>query len=195
MKFDFVYLGQTVLKYEVPLEIFVGLNEIYEKQKKQLPKANKQLVGKIQDEVSLFYSGPNNDKMHQHSFLPQDNIGLLKLIQNNINEIIPEIEVVDKYSQFSIDEEKELYHASKEEILSRIQKVPENIQSLLIVGHNPGFEEFISWILMGSTVSNPLKMTTGSFFQMALDISVWSELGPQSATLQLMIPGRFSSKL
>jgi len=72
MKFDFVYLGQTVLKYEVPLEIFVGLNEIYEKQKKQLPKANKQLVGKIQDEVSLFYSGPNNDKMHQHCFLPQD---------------------------------------------------------------------------------------------------------------------------
>jgi tetrahydromethanopterin S-methyltransferase subunit B len=68
MKFDFVYLGQTVLKYEVPLEIFVGLNEIYEKQKKQLPKANKQLVGKIEDEVSLFYSGPNNDKMHQHCF-------------------------------------------------------------------------------------------------------------------------------
>ena len=30
MKFDFVYLGQTVLKYQVPLEIFVGLNEIYE---------------------------------------------------------------------------------------------------------------------------------------------------------------------
>jgi hypothetical protein len=29
-------------------------------------------VGKIQDEVSLFYSGPNNDKMHQHSFLPDD---------------------------------------------------------------------------------------------------------------------------
>ena len=72
MKFDFVYLGQTVLKYQVPLEIFVGLNEIYEKHKKQLPKANKQLVGKIQDEVSLFYSGPNNDKMHQHCFLSQD---------------------------------------------------------------------------------------------------------------------------
>ena len=43
MKFDFVYLGQTVLKYQVPLEIFVGLNEIYEKQKKQLPSASKQI--------------------------------------------------------------------------------------------------------------------------------------------------------
>ena len=72
MKFDFVYLGQTVLKYQVPLEIFVGLNDIYEKRKKELPKANKQLVEKIEDEVSLFYSGPNNNKMHQHSFLSQD---------------------------------------------------------------------------------------------------------------------------
>ena len=72
MKFDFVYLGQTVLKYQVPLEIFVGLNDIYEKRKKELPKANKQLVGKIEDEVSLFYSGPNTDKMTQHNFLPQD---------------------------------------------------------------------------------------------------------------------------
>ena len=70
MKFDFCYLGQTVLKYQVPLEIFVGLNEIYEKQKKQLPKANAQLVGKIQDVVSLYYSGPNSKKMHQHCFLP-----------------------------------------------------------------------------------------------------------------------------
>jgi len=72
MKFDFVYLGQTVLKYQVPLEVFVALNDIYEKRKKELPKANKQLVGKIEDEVSLFYSGPNSNKMHQHSFLPQD---------------------------------------------------------------------------------------------------------------------------
>ena len=98
-------------------------------------------------------------------------------------------------TQFSIEEEKELYHASKEEILNRIQKVPENIQSLLIVGHNPGLEEFISWILMGSRVSNPLKMTTCSFVQLASNISLWSELEPQTATLQLMIPGRFSSKL
>ena len=72
MNFDFVYLGQTVLKYKVPVEIFAGLNEIYETRKKQLPKANKQLVGKIEDEVSLHYSGPNNNKMTQHNFLPND---------------------------------------------------------------------------------------------------------------------------
>jgi len=72
MKFDFVYLGQTVLKYEVPLEVFVGLNDIYEKRKKELPKANKQLVGKIEDEVSLFFDGPPNDKINPHNFLSTD---------------------------------------------------------------------------------------------------------------------------
>ena len=72
MKFDFVYLGQTVLKYTVPPEIFNSLNNIYQNRKKQLPKANRQLVGKIKDEVSLHYSGPNNDKMTQHNFLSQD---------------------------------------------------------------------------------------------------------------------------
>ena len=74
MKFDFVYLGQTVLKYSVPLEIFVTLNDLYEKRKKELPKANKQLVGKIKDEVSLHYSGENSPKMHQHNFLSQDTL-------------------------------------------------------------------------------------------------------------------------
>ena len=72
MKFDFVYLGQTVLKYQVPLEVFVGLNEIYEKQKKELPSANKQLVGKIEKEHSLFYNGQDNSKMTRHNHLPQN---------------------------------------------------------------------------------------------------------------------------
>ncbi len=72
MKFDFVYLGQTVLKYSVPLEIFVTLNDLYEKRKKELPKANKQLVGKIQNEHSLFFDGPPNNKMHPHNFLPEN---------------------------------------------------------------------------------------------------------------------------
>ena len=72
MQFDFVFLGQSVLKYQVPLEVFVGLNELYETQKKHLPNANKQLAGKIPDEVSLFYAGPTNKRMHDHSYVSED---------------------------------------------------------------------------------------------------------------------------
>ena len=72
MKFDFVFLGQSILKYQVPLEVFVGLNELYETKKKHLPNANKQLAGKIPDEVSLFYAGPTNKKMHAHNYVSED---------------------------------------------------------------------------------------------------------------------------
>jgi len=72
MNFDFVYLGQTVLKYRVPLEVFNYLQKLYQVQKKNLPKANKQLVGKIKDEVSLFYGGQDSEKMHRHNFISQD---------------------------------------------------------------------------------------------------------------------------
>ena len=72
MDFSFVFLGQSVLKYQVPLEVFVGLNELYETKKKDLPNANKQLAGKIPDEVSLFYAGPTSKKMHAHSYVTED---------------------------------------------------------------------------------------------------------------------------
>jgi len=72
MKFGVAMLGQSVLRYEVPLEIFVGLNELYETQKKNLPNANKQLAGKIPDEFSLFYEGPTNNKMHTHNYVSED---------------------------------------------------------------------------------------------------------------------------
>ena len=71
MKFDFIFLGQSILKYKVPLEVFIGLNEIYETKKKHLPNANKQLAGKIPDEVSLFFDGETT-KMHKHSFVTKD---------------------------------------------------------------------------------------------------------------------------
>ena len=69
---DAIVLGQSILKYQVPLEMFVGLNDIYETKKKHLPNASKQLSGKIPDEVSLFYAGPTNKRMHAHNYVPED---------------------------------------------------------------------------------------------------------------------------
>ena len=72
MNFDFVFLGQSILKYKVPLEVFVGLNELYETKKKHLPNANEQLAGKIPDEVSLFYAGPSSKLIQMHDYVPHD---------------------------------------------------------------------------------------------------------------------------
>jgi len=71
-KFDFVFLGQSILKYEVPLDIFTTINKIYENNFNTLDSANKQLVGKIQNEHSLYYGGKDQSKMKNHNRLTQD---------------------------------------------------------------------------------------------------------------------------
>ena len=68
--FNFVFLGQSVLKYQVPLDIYNIINHIYETNKHKLPKANPQLVGKIVNEHSLFFNGAPNNKMKPHRHLP-----------------------------------------------------------------------------------------------------------------------------
>ena len=68
-KFSFVFLGQSILRYEVPLDIFTTINSIYQNNFDSLDPANKQLVGKIQNEHSLFYGGKDESKMKNHNKL------------------------------------------------------------------------------------------------------------------------------
>ena len=68
--FKFIWLGQSVCGYTVPLDIFNTINGIYENNFVNLPDAHKQLVGKIKKENSLFFNGAENNKMHPHNTLP-----------------------------------------------------------------------------------------------------------------------------
>ena len=72
LKFNFVFLGQSILKYQVPLDVFKVINHIYEQNLDKLYRANGQLVGKIKNEHSLFYHGQDQSKMKNHNTLPKD---------------------------------------------------------------------------------------------------------------------------
>jgi len=72
MKFNVVFLGQSVLRYQVPLDIFNSINEIYEKNYDTLPSANKQLVGKINSEKTLFYDGLKETGIPKFNIIPQN---------------------------------------------------------------------------------------------------------------------------
>jgi hypothetical protein len=72
MNFNFIFLGQSILRYEVPLDIFIGINQIYEEKFNQLNPANRQLIGKIKDEHSLFYDGDDESKMKRHNLFPKN---------------------------------------------------------------------------------------------------------------------------
>ena len=70
--FKFIFLGQSVLRYQVPLDVYKIINHIYETQYPTLPRANRQLVGKIEKEHSLFFGGEDNNKMKRHNLLPNN---------------------------------------------------------------------------------------------------------------------------
>ena len=70
--FRFIFLGQSVLRYKAPVHIQQVINHVYETKLHQLPPANKQLVGKINKEHSLFYNGEDQSKIKNHISLPQD---------------------------------------------------------------------------------------------------------------------------
>jgi hypothetical protein len=72
MKFNFTFLGQCVMRYETPLDIFSAINQTYEQKFNTLEPANRQLVGKIKDEHSLFYDGDDETKMRKHNMLPKN---------------------------------------------------------------------------------------------------------------------------
>ena len=72
LDFKVVFLGQSILKYQVPLDVYEIINHIYETKYPELKPANKQLVGKIEKEHSLFYNGEDSDKMTKHNYLPQN---------------------------------------------------------------------------------------------------------------------------
>ena len=78
IKFDFVFLGQSVLKYEVPLVVFDDIVQTYQNRVSELPPANKQLVGKIKNEHSLFFDGAPNNLMKPHNFLSLETLGWFK---------------------------------------------------------------------------------------------------------------------
>ena len=80
LNFKIMALGQTVLRYEVPLEVYKIINGIYETHFQKLPRANRQLIGKIEKEHSLFYGGEDNNKMKQHNLLPDVSRGWFEKI-------------------------------------------------------------------------------------------------------------------
>ena len=81
--------------------------------------------------------------------------------------------------------EEALYLPSADRLLARLRRVPASINSVLLVGHNPGFHELA--LFLTETASGPLLARLGGFptgamarFEIGLP---WSALGRRTARL------------
>jgi phosphohistidine phosphatase len=78
-----------------------------------------------------------------------------------------------------------LYMSDVETLLSYIRRVPENRQSMLLVGHNPGLEDLVAWLTSGETphFDNGKILPTATLAVFALNVG-WEQLDAGQARLE-----------
>src|SRR4051794_27998376 len=76
--------------------------------------------------------------------------------------------------------ERELYGASSGELLERLGRVPDSVESAMLIGHNPGMQDLA--LMLGGTGDVERKFPTGALATFAFD-GGWSDLGPGRADL------------
>jgi phosphohistidine phosphatase len=83
--------------------------------------------------------------------------------------------------------EKRIYLASPDDLLEVVRTAPDEADSLLLVGHNPGLEELVLMLVPegdDATRDNvAVKYPTASLAEMALDVPRWDEVAPGKAEL------------
>ncbi|HEY4262318.1 MAG TPA: histidine phosphatase family protein [Schlesneria sp.] len=71
----------------------------------------------------------------------------------------PEVEYVER-----------LYHCSLDVFISVLKSIPWDLRVVMLVGHNPGLEEFLSHL-----IGQPQTMQTGALARIELDLPQWSD--------------------
>jgi phosphohistidine phosphatase len=86
--------------------------------------------------------------------------------------------------------EPALYAASGAEVLDRLRRVPEEIRSVMVIGHNPAMQMLVlrlaggnGWVQDGSDLAEvQRKFPTGALATLSFDCA-WTDLGPGLADL------------
>ena len=64
-----------------------------------------------------------------------------------------------------------LYNASADDLLGRLREVPDDVTSVLLVGHNPGIEE------LAARLGDEEGMSTATLLAFDVDAASWADLG------------------
>jgi len=78
--------------------------------------------------------------------------------------------------------EGELYGASGRELLARLRCLPDDVGSVLVIGHNPGMQE-LALELAAPAPELAGKFPTAALAALAFHGSTWGELGPEATEL------------
>jgi phosphohistidine phosphatase len=84
-----------------------------------------------------------------------------------------------------------IYEAEPSDILAAIRTVPAAVETLLVVGHNPGFELVARYLARFADVAllnaPGEKFPTGAFAVLAVNLGNWADLHAASMTVEAFV--------
>jgi len=95
-------------------------------------------------------------------------------------------------SALNVSEEKRIYLAEPDSLLEMIKGVPEDVQRLLIVGHNPGLQELVLSLSKPGELRDEAaeKFPTAAFAEIRFGTKSWSEVAPDQGILDRLVRPR-----
>jgi phosphohistidine phosphatase len=78
--------------------------------------------------------------------------------------------------------DERIYEAGAQRLLEVVKQIEKSKKSVLLVGHNPGLEEFLQ-VLTGASENMP----TGTLSKIALGASSWAAIGDKGGTLEWIV--------
>jgi phosphohistidine phosphatase len=88
--------------------------------------------------------------------------------------------------------ERDLYAASAPALLERLRGVPDAVESVMVIGHNPGLQELALELARPASAAGELeaKYPTGALATLAFEASSWQELDRDTAELVELVRPR-----
>ncbi len=78
--------------------------------------------------------------------------------------------------------DERIYEAGAQRLLEVVRQIEKSKKIVLLVGHNPGMEEFLT-MLTGAVDTMP----TGTLSKVVLSASNWADMGDKGATLEWIV--------
>jgi phosphohistidine phosphatase len=88
-----------------------------------------------------------------------------------------------------IQVEHELYGASADGLLARLHRVPDEVESVMLVGHNPAIQDLAAGLIGGANELAERKFPTGGLATLTFE-GTWRELAEEDAELDAFVKPR-----
>ena len=92
-------------------------------------------------------------------------------------------------SASTVQVEDDLYAASASQLLDRVRRVPDGVESVMLIGHNPGLQELALDLARASATADELaaKYPTAALATLEFSASSWRELDNGAADLVALV--------